>query len=394
MGEAIRISDSVYWVGAFDWKLRNFHGIATPEGGTYNSYLILDDKTALIDTVKRVKAEEHIERIRSVTDPNEIDYVVSNHSEFDHSGAIPEVMEHADKAELVTTEKAVGYLSRIYGANLPFVTVKDGDEIELGKSKLRFIEAPMLHWPETMMTYIRGGDTLFSCDLFGAQVADSRIYADLNPKIMDYAKSYYALIFRPFTRAVLNGLKKLEGLEIEVIAPSHGPVWRRNAHEIVDAYFRWSTKPERNRVVILYAGIWGGTRGMAEAIVEGFTASGIEVKIYDLTELNWSQWGGLMADFMEAKAIAIGSHTFLGQPFPNVKVALNLLRIIRPEGKTALLFGTYGWSGGALKAIAEELKSMKMDLIEPFLDIQFVPHKDDLKKCIKFGKHLAEKIKD
>ncbi|MEM2896216.1 MAG: FprA family A-type flavoprotein [Candidatus Bathyarchaeia archaeon] len=391
--KAVKISESVYWVGAIDWSLRNFHGIAAPRGGTYNSYIVIDEKVALIDTVNSEFFEEHSERIKSIMDFDGIDYVISNHSEADHSGSIPKLMEKAKKAKLITSRKGVEYLSRMYGEELPFLTIKDGEEIKLGKLKLRFIDAPMLHWPETMMSYMIEEGILFSCDFFGAQVADSRMFADLTPNIIEHAKRYYALIFRPFVRAVLNGLNKLKGLKIDIIAPSHGPIWRNDVNKIIDAYFNWSTAPEKEKAVIAYAGIWGGTERMAEAIANSLVSSGVEVMAYDLAKLSWDQWSDLMVDFMEAKAIIFGSHTFIGNPFPTVKVALDLLKLINPKGKMALLFGTYGWGGGALKAIANELKEMGINLIEPFLEVQFVPHEEDLRNCFESGKLLAEKIK-
>jgi len=270
LGKAIKISDSVYWVGALDWSLRNFHGIATPEGGTYNAYLIVGEENFLIDTVKPEFFKEHLKKIASIINPNEINYIVSNHSEIDHSGSIPEVLKIADKAKLIVTEKGKEYLSRMFNANIPFLTVKDGEEI----GELKFIEAPMLHWPETMMTYMRNENILFSCDLFGAQIADSRMFADLIPDVMSYVKRYYAFIFRPFAYAVLNGIKKIENLKIKVIAPSHGPVWRNQTQikELMEHYVKWSVNPEKEKAVVLYAGIWGGTRKMAEAIADGLSS--------------------------------------------------------------------------------------------------------------------------
>lgn len=391
MKKAVKISDSVYWVGALDYNLRNFHGIAAPEGGTYNSYLILDKEIFLIDTVKHEFFKEHLERISSIINPNEINYVISNHSEVDHSGSIQEILKIAVKAKLVTTEKGREYLSKIFSSNLPFLTVKDGDEI----GNVKFIEAPMLHWPETMMTYMKNEGILFSCDLFGAQIADSRIFADLIPNIMSYVKRYYAFIFRPFAHAVLNGVKKLEGLKINIIAPSHGPVWRTQAQikELMDTYVKWSVNPEKEKAVVLYAGIWGGTRKMAEAIADGLTASNIEVKIYDLTDLTLIQWSDLMADLMEAKVLAIGSNTLIGQMFPTVKTALQLLKYINPKGKTCLVFGSYGWVGGAVKAIENELKNMGLNLMDS-IEVQFAPNENEIEKCFKLGEELAKKIKE
>ncbi|MEM2842645.1 MAG: FprA family A-type flavoprotein [Candidatus Bathyarchaeia archaeon] len=391
MKKAIKISDSVYWVGALDWSLRNFHGIYTPEGGTYNSYLILDKETFLIDTVKPEFFKEHLERITSIVNPNEIKYIISNHSEIDHSGSIPEVLKIADKAKLIVTEKGKEYLLRMFNANLPFLTVKDGEEI----GELKFIEAPMLHWPETMMTYMLNENILFSCDLFGTQVANSRMFADLIPNIMNYVKRYYAFIFRPFAHAVLNGIKKIENLKINIIAPSHGPIWRTQTQikELIENYIKWSINPEKEKAVVLYAGIWGGTRKMAEAIADGLTSLNIETKIYDLTDLTLIQWSDLMADLMEAKALAIGSNTLIGQMFPTVKVALQLLKYINPRGKTCLVFGSYGWVGGAVKAIENELKAMGLNLINS-IETQLAPNEDDIKKCFKLGEDLAKKIKE
>jgi flavorubredoxin len=390
--KAIKISDSVYWVGALDWSLRNFHGIATPEGGTYNAYLIIGEENFLIDTVKPEFFNEHLKRITSVVNPNKINYVILNHSEIDHSGSIPEILKLTNKAKLITTEKGKEYLSRIFfNVNIPFLTVKDGEEI----GDLKFIEAPMLHWPETMMTYMKSEGILFSCDLFGAQIADSRMFADLIPNIMNYVKRYYAFIFRPFTHAVLNGIKKIENLKINMIAPSHGPIWRIQTQikELMENYVKWSVNPEKEKAVVLYAGIWGGTRKMAEAIADGLSSLNIETKIYDLTDLTLIQWSDLMADLMEAKALAIGSNTLIGQMFPTVKVALQLLKYINPKGKIGFVFGSYGWVGGAVKAIENELKNMGLNLIESF-EAQFAPNENDIKKCFMLGEELAKKIKE
>ncbi|MEM3393051.1 MAG: FprA family A-type flavoprotein [Candidatus Bathyarchaeia archaeon] len=391
MKKAVKISDSVYWVGALDYNLRNFHGIAAPEGGTYNSYLILNEEIFLIDTVKHEFFKEHLERISSVINPSEIDYVISNHSEIDHSGSIQEILKIANKAKLVTTEKGKKYLSKIFNSEFSFLTVKDNDEIK----NLKFIEAPMLHWPETMMTYMKNENILFSCDLFGAQIADSRIFADLIPNVMSYVKRYYAFIFRPFAYAVLNGLKKLEGLNINIIAPSHGPVWRTQAQikDLINAYAKWSVNPEKEKAVVLYAGIWGATRKIAEAIADGLSSLNIEVKIYDLTNLTLIQWSDLMADLMEAKAIAIGSNTLIGQMFPTVKTALQLLKYINPKEKIGLVFGSYGWVGGAVKAIENELKNMGLNLIDS-IEIQFNPNENEIEKCFKLGEELAKKVKE
>ena len=192
---------------------------------------------------------------------------------------------------------------------------------------------------------------------------------------------------------LINGLKKLENSEIKIIAPSHGPVWRRNASEIMDASLKWSTNPEKEKAVVFHAGIWGGTEKMAKAIADSLRESGIEVKTYNLVELHWAQSSDLLADLMEARAIALGSNTLLGQPFPTVKVALDLIKLSNPRGKKALIFGTYGWAGGALKAIANELENTGISLTEPSIEAQFVPSEEDLENCVEAGKQLAEKIK-
>jgi len=387
-----KITKSVSWVGIFDWNLRNFHGVATPRGGTYNAYIIADGgESALIDTAYGPFGDELMRNISEVVDPKGLGHIIVNHAEPDHSSAISKVLKEAPGADLVCTAKCKEFLER-QGVTAKFTVVKEGDRLKVGNRTLLFIEAPMLHWPEVMWTFIEEERVLFPCDMFGAQVIQSNMAAEEVPDVEQYIKRYFAFIFRPLSAAVVKGLDKAEGLRPDVICPSHGPVWR-DAARIQGIYRRLATRPERDRVLIIYASIWGDVERMAKAIADGVQSTGVEVVLKDIGDLDWQGWSDLLAEAMEAKGIAIGSLTVLGGIFPQMVYATMLLKLVKVKGKVGLSFGAYGWGPGITKKLDEELAAIEARPYREGLEVRFNPTEKDLEICLDAGKELGERIR-
>lgn len=392
---AVKIADGVYWVGAIDWTVRNFHGYVTPAGTTYNAYLIVDDKIALIDTVKGPFCRELLENIKGIVDPSRIDYVISNHAETDHSGSLPQVMKDAAKAELVCVERGVANLSKIYpqdAKNWRFRTVKEGDTLSLGRRTLQFMETPMLHWPESMFTYSESDGILFSMDAFGQHNATSERFDDELPLdiVVREAAKYYANIVMPYSRVVLGVLEKVKDKKIDVIATSHGAIWRKNAGRIVELYGKWARGEAEPRAVVLYDSMWGSTEKMARSVAEGFGREGVPC---DLIHLGKTDDSESVLALMNSRAVVVGSPTLNNTIFPPVARFLEYLGGLKPPGKKiGAVFGSYGWGGGASKYAKEALKSAGLDVAEESLDVRFAPTEDELKKCVEFGVGLARRI--
>ncbi len=390
-----KVSEDIFWVGAVDWNIRHFHGFAysTHHGTTYNAYLVVDKKTALIDSVYRPFAEEMIERIKEIVDPSTIDYVVANHVETDHSGAILKILKLAPKAKVVGTARCKDGLQKHYFGNWDFQTVKTGDELSLGKRSLRFIEAPMLHWPDSMFTYIQKDSLLLSNDAFGQHLAASKRFDDeVDEKtLMEEAAKYYANILWPFSRLVIKKILEIQklGWNIRVIAPSHGIIWRNNPTSIVEAYLRWAQGEAKRKILVVYDTMWGSTEKMAKAMVEGASSMGIETMLF---RLPFSDRGDIIKELLEAKGILIGSSTINNGVLPTMAPFLEELQGLRPINKMAAAFGSYGWGGGAVKAIEESLEKAGMEISAPALTAKWVPDKNEIQKCFDFGKEFAEKI--
>jgi anaerobic nitric oxide reductase flavorubredoxin len=389
---AVELAGGVYWVGAIDWNVRNFHGYSTHLGTTYNAYLVVDDKIALIDTVKAPFYEEMLRRVKEILDPRDIDYVISNHVEMDHSGSLPMMMEEAAKAELITVEKfGESGLKDTFHADWECTPVKKGDEISLGRRKLVFIPTPMLHWPDSMATYLAGENLLFSMDAFGQHIAtsqrfDEEVGLDV---IMPEAAKYYANILMPFGDLILKALDSLSEFKIEMIAPSHGVIWRSHVSEIVDAYAAWGRGDTRKKVVVIYDTMWGSTERMAQALVEGITGAGAEVKLFNLSKTDRSD---VIKDVQDARALLIGSSTLNNGMFPTVADFLCYLKGLKPKGKVGAAFGSHGWAGGAVKQIEEELAKAGVEVIKSDLAVKFVPDEDAIKKCVDFARNVASRL--
>lgn len=394
---SVKVMDDVYWVGVVDWDVRTFHGLtySTHRGTTYNCYLIVDEKTALIDTVHRPFVDELMEKIREVVDPSKIDYVVANHVETDHSGSISEILKLAPQAKVVGTSRCKEGLQKHYFGDWDFQVVKTDDELNLGKRSLRFIEAPMLHWPDSMFTYIERDALLLPNDAFGQHLATSKRFDDEvdDDMLMYEAAKYYANILWPFSPLVIRKIEEVQklGLNIRMIAPSHGVIWRSNPGKIVEAYLRWAKGEARERILVVYDTMWGSTQKMARAIVEGITSEGVETELY---RIPFSDRGDILKELLDAKGILIGSSTINNGILPTIAPFLEELVGLRPRNKVAAAFGSYGWGGGATRTIEENLKKAGMTVAAPSLTVKWVPDEDELKKCFELGREFARKVKE
>ena len=387
----IKLADGVHWVGAIDWDLRFCGSYTTPRGTTYNSYLIVDDKVALVDTVKTGFEHEMLERIKEIVDPAKIDYVICNHVERDHSGAIPKVMEIAKDAKLIISHRGEIGLQRHYHSNWNTMTVKTGDELSLGRKNLMFIEAPMLHWPDNMFTYLKEDKILMSNDAFGQHIATHHRFEDeVGEAAMDEAIKFFAVIVSPYSSIVYKKIEEIEkkGLEISMIAPAHGVIWRQPA-KIIEAYKRWSSGQAKRKATVIFDTMWGSTGRMAHDIARGIASENVEVKLFNLRTSDSSE---IMKEILESRMIVVGSPTLNRDMYPTVGGFLTFLRGIRPVNKKAAVFGSYGWGGGSNKLMKEELKAAGIDVLEEELSVQYVPTEEDLKRCFEFGRAIAAKI--
>ncbi|MDP2939684.1 MAG: flavodoxin domain-containing protein [Candidatus Omnitrophota bacterium] len=394
--KAIEVVKGIYWVGAIDWDIRTFHGhtYETRRGTTYNAYLIVDDKIALIDAVYGPFYQEMLDRIKEIVDPKKIDYMVVNHIETDHSGAVPIIMELQPKAKVVCSAKGKEGLIRHYYGNWDFQVVKTGDTVKLGKRTLRFIEAPMIHWPDSMFTYIPEDSLLLPNDAFGQHLATSKRFNDEVDEtiIMDEASKYYANILWPLGAVIKKKIQEIidSQIKIDMIAPSHGVIWRKNPLKIVEAYLNWASNETKDKVIIAYETMWGATRKMAQAISETFMEKGIETLIYSIPDTDRTD---IIADMLDAKAILIGSSTHDNDMLPNTAGFLEFLKGLQPKGRIAAAFGSHGWAGGAVGGINEVLKKAGCLVVEPGLEVKYTPNEEDLASCRRFAEGIIKKIK-
>ncbi len=394
--EPVTLAKGIYWVGAIDWNLRDFHGYVTPRGTTYNAYLIVDEKIALVDTVKAEFAGELLERVSRIIDPAKIDYVIANHVEMDHSGSLPAIMKAAPNARIYGTRQCKNGLSQYYHTQgfegWDFEAVETGTELSLGAKTLMFIETAMLHWPDNMHTYIKEEKILLSNDAFGQHVATSKRFNDEVDDVMEDAAEYYANILMPFGKLILKYVKTVGelGIEIDMIAPCHGIIWRTDPGQIIEAYGRWASGENAKKVLVIYDTMWGSTHMMARAIVEGVTAAGIDVKLMALRK---NEFSAIVKEILDAPVILVGSPTLNNGMFPSVGGFLTYLKGLRPRGKQAVAFGSYGWGGGAVKAVEKELETAGFELIEPGLQVRYRPDEEELEKCRLLGERMAEAVK-
>lgn len=385
-----QISENVYWVGVRDWNRRVFDAlIPLPHGTTYNSYLILGNKKkALVDTVNPGFEKELEQKIENVTDPAEIDYVIMNHAEPDHAGAIPYIMTINTKARLVTSVKGAKMAQTFY--KVPenrIVTVKDQENIDLGGKTLRFVEAPMLHWPETMFTYLEENKVLFPCDFFGSHVANG-LYDDELEDLLVYAQRYFGEIMMPFRVMGQKALEKIKDLPIEMIAPSHGPI-HRNTERILSAYKKWVGGETKRKAIIVYVTMWHSTEKMIQPIADTLASEGIEIALHNLSS---ADIGNVAKDLVDSRAIVLGAPTVLNGMHPLGVYATYLVKALRPPLKYGVVLSSYGWGGGTVKHVQEILGQTKLEVIGA-MEVNGPPTENDIKQIIDLGKTLAKKIK-
>ena len=387
------LAEGITWVGVVDWNIRDFHGYETRRGTTYNAYLIEDEKTALIDTVKHVFSGELIRKIREFTDLEKIDYLVVNHVEMDHSSSLPIIAKEAKNATIIASQRGKDAIIEHYGQDFNIQTVKTGDELKLGKRTLRFVEAPMLHWPDSMFTYVVEDKILMPNDAFGQHFASFERFDDeVDTHVLtEEATTYYANILMPFAPLITRKIQEViqMGIPIKVIAPSHGIIWRSDPSKIIKAYLDWSAPISKNKVVIVYDTMWGSTEKMARAIAEGAASKEVEVKFLKLRAANRTE---AMTEILDAKAVVVGSPTLNNGMFPTLGSFLTYATGLRPKGKLWGFFGSYGWGGGAVKNMVEMAKKAGFEVCEPIVEVKYVPDDEDLKKCFQFGQQIATKI--
>jgi len=393
----LKILPDIYSVGVVDWNVRVFHGhtYSTNRGSTYNAYLIVDDKVALVDTVYGPFAGELIENIREIIPVEKIDYVIANHVETDHSGALPAIMKLCPKAKVLGTEKCKEGLYKHYYGNWDFQVVKTGDKLKLGKRTLTFLEAPMIHWPDSMFTYCPEEELLLPNDAFGQHYATSERFDDEVDQcsLMDEAVKYYANILWPLGSIILKKIEEVQKLNIPIrmIAPSHGIVWRRDPMKIIKAYVSWAKNETKPKIVVAYESMWGATEKMARKIVEGITDVGISVKLFDVATSDRTE---IIKEMLDAKGFVFGSSTHDNDMLPNIGGFLEFVKGLKPKNRLACVFGSYGWAGGAAKEIEGVLSETGIELAAPSLTVKYVPDEDEIKRCYEYGKEFAKIIKE
>jgi flavorubredoxin len=389
--QPVEIKPNVYWVGGIDWDLRNFHGYVTPRGSTYNSYLIMDDKITLVDTVKHYLAGEMLDRIRAIVDPEKIDYMLVNHVEMDHSGSVPRVMEVAPHAKIITTPKGKQGLEMHYKQDWEYVIVKTGDELKIGSRTLKFVQTPMVHWPDNMVTYIAEDGLLLSNDAFGQHIASTERFVDeLGWDIArEEAASYYANIVFPYGDQVNKALDVVETLPLEMIAPSHGLIWRSYLPELLKEYRKWAGNETDRKALVVYDTMWGSTRKMALALQDGLEACGVPVTVKSLQTNHISQ---IVPHLLTSKLVLVGCPTINNGMLPTMAAFLTYIKGLRPKKRVGFAFGSYGWGGQGAREVASVLKDMGWEMPEETVNLQYVPGKEDLADLKETGSRLAKAI--
>lgn len=392
-----KITDQVTWVGKIDWELTKFHGdeYSVDKGSSYNSYLVRDEKTVLIDTVWRPFDKEFVKSLKQEIDLQEIDYIVMNHGEVDHSGALDELMREIPGTPIYCTNNAIKSLKGQYHADWNFVPIKTGDTLELGKNQLVFIEAPMLHWPDTMFCYLTGENILFSNDAFGQHYASELMYNDLvdEAELYHEALKYYANILTPFSPMVTRKINEIlaMNLPINMICPSHGVIWRDNPTQIVTKYLEWADNYQENQITIVYDTMWNSTRKMAEAIARGIQKADSEVAV-KLFNASLVDKNDIISEVFKAKAVLVGSSTINNGHLYSIAGMLEMMAGLKFKNKKAAAFGSYGWSGEAVKQMTAALENGKFEVVNEGLRTQWVPDTEAEAAAVAFGEQFVGEI--
>ncbi|MDD3621049.1 MAG: FprA family A-type flavoprotein [Methanofollis sp.] len=401
--KATKLAQGVYWVGAIDWNLRDYHGYTLP-GTTYNAYLVVgEEKTALIDTCYPGFEEQVLGRVASIIDPKTIDVIVANHIEVDHSGGLPKIAKMLPSVPIYCTEVAVQGLARHYDTkDWNLQVVKTGETLDLGQKTLVFLEAPMLHWPDSMFTYLAEEEILFPNDAFGQHVASSKRFDDELGKdiALAHAKKFFANLIIPLAPKVLKKLGEVGdlGIGIKMIAPSHGIIWRTHAADIVTAYVEWSKGVSKDKVTIVYDTMHGATDMMAKALADGAMDGGLEVKVCLLKDGRYEgcHRSDIVAEMLNSKALLVGSPTLGDEMLPTVAGFLSYLRGLRPgrltQKKIGFAFGSHGGHGGAVDQITDDLKTAGIEVVEGGMEVYFKPDTDEREACYRAGLALADQV--
>lgn len=378
--QKLEIRQDIYYVGAVDWDVREFHGYSTDRGSTYNAYLILDEKVTLIDTVKAPFGQEMLERIAEVIDPAKIDYVISNHVEMDHSGALPQLMKAAPNATIITSApNGLKGLQAHYGTDYKYQTVKAGDVLNIGKRNLTFVATPMLHWPDNMVTYCPEEKILFSNDAFGQHFA-SNLHFDVDvdlDEVFAQAKKYYANILMPYGTQAQKAMEIVKGLELSMIAPSHGVIWTEHIPMILETYDYFASPELEEEACVVYDSMWHSTEKMALAVLEGFSKAGIPARLFDLKSNHISD---VMTEVLKSAYVAVGSPTLNNQMLPTVASFLCYMKGLAPKNRKAFAFGSYGWGGQSIALVNQELESMGCQIIHEPIRQQYIPSQEQLRE--------------
>lgn len=392
--QAVKVTDTVYWVGAIDWGLRYFHGYSTLRGSTYNAYLVLGDAPILIDTVRAGFFDEMCYRIASVVDPSEIRYIISNHAEMDHSGELPRAVERFKPEKVFASRNGVRALQEHMRIGHELTELADGSSHEIGGRPFTFLDTKMLHWPDSMVSYLADEQVLFSQDIFGMHLATSARFDDeVDPWLLHWeACKYYANIVLPFSKFVTKCLSRIKdlGLQFRVVAPDHGPIWRSKIAWIVDLYGKWAQQPPARKAVVCFDTMWHSGDVMARSVAEGLTSRGVANVVMAMDVNNRSD---VMTELMEAGALVVGSPTLNGNVFPTLADVLTYIKGLKPENKIGAVFGSFGWSGEAAKHLGAWLDEMGIQRIGEPVTVKYVPGREDLLRCFDLGAAVAEELK-
>jgi flavorubredoxin len=391
----IKIKDNIYWVGVKDWELKHFHGeeLSTHRGSTYNSYIIKDKKTALVDTVWTPFHQEFIDNLEKDIGLENIDLIVVNHTEQDHSGSLPYLMEKIPHVPVYCSKNGALMIKRHYHSDWNLNIVKTGDSVDLGDNKLVFVEMPMLHWPDSMATYVTGANVLLSNDAFGQHYASPYMYNDEVDQCELYqeAVKYYANILTPFSRLVKAKIKEIIALNlpIDMIAPSHGIIWRDNPIQIVEKYDQWASDYNEGSVIVLYDSMWGATKKMALAIARGIESKGLGVKALNIAKSDKSD---LVTEIFKARGVVFGSSTINNGILADAAALLEAIKGLKLKNKIGAAFGSYGWSGESVKIIEAKLKEAGIETVVDGIKMQYTPSPDEINACVSFGEAFAKKV--
>lgn len=393
--KAVPVTKNVYWVGAVDWNVTEFHGYKTERGSTYNAYLVLDDKITLIDTVKAPFKDHLLARIASVIDPEKIDYIISNHAEPDHSGSLPDIIKAVKPEKVFASIAGQKALDAHYRLEQPITPVKTGDEIHLGRNTVKFIETKMLHWPDSMISYLTDEKILFSQDAFGMHLAGSSLFADqYDPSILEWeAKKYFAnilLLYAEKAKQLLAALPSYN-LDIRMLAPDHGPIWRRpeDIAQILQWYGHWAAQPLHPKALVVFDTMWHSTEKMAYSIGDGLRDAGVTAELIQMSARDRSY---VATEVIDAGAIVVGSPTLNNNIFPSMADVLTYLKGLRPQHRIGAAFGSYGWSGEAVKQLEEYLAAMNVERVGESIKQKYVPLASDLEKCYQLGRQVGEAL--